>query len=155
MSAAVTTSMASTSMMPATVRWRLPTFACSRFHRRKVRVTLPSRIPSTTRSSNSTSDQRRTPVGLEPVRGEAQPGHSVARLDLLVRALVAGVLDAPLAVDLHVLVRVERRTADRDAAGTALSGQHDDVLQCPDARRGVGAGEIDLGVVALVAGEHL
>src|SRR5581483_1859613 len=110
-----TTSMLSTSMIPATVRWRLPALACRRFHRRNVRSMLPSRMPSTNRSSNSTSDQRRAPVGLEPVCCEAQARHALARLDLLVGALVAGVLDAPLAVDLHVLVGVEGGAADGDA----------------------------------------
>src|SRR5947208_3312500 len=122
MSPASTMATASTSMMPATVRWRLPAVAWRRFHRRNVTVTDPSRIPSTKRSSNSTvrsarsdqhgqistvrsarSDQRRAPVAVEPVGGEAEAGHTYARLDLLIGALVASVLDAPLAGDLDVL----------------------------------------------------
>src|SRR5205823_122505 len=69
---------------------------------------------------------------------------------LFVHPLVAGVLDAPLAADLHVLVLVERRAPHRERQ----LGEQDDVVEGPRSRRRTRSGQLDLRMMHLVTREH-
>src|SRR5262245_55280224 len=72
------------------------------------------------------------------------------RRELLVQTTIAGATDPPLAVDLHVLVLVERGAAYGDV-GLRVD---DDVVEAPDAARR-GARHVDLGLVHPMAGERV
>src|SRR4029453_17021701 len=87
------------------------------------------------------------PARRPPARREPEPGYVLARLDLFVGAQVAGAPNAPAPLLLRVLVTIEGGAADRDLP---LRLDHD-VLERPDAGRGVGSGELDLGMVDPVA----
>src|SRR5258708_40330768 len=85
-------------------------------------------------------------AGRPPRRRQTQPIDAATRLHLLEDALVAGAVDTPGPVLLHVLVVVEGAAADRQFE----VGHHDDIVERPHTVGGVRAGEIDLRVMHLV-----
>src|ERR671910_3185474 len=92
------------------------------------------------------SAQRRAAVCAPPTGGHAHVGR--AGLDLLVDPLVAGVLNAPAAVDLHIAVVVGGGAADVEAR----VGEDVEVVERPHAAGGAWPGEGDLRLVDPVAG---
>src|ERR671910_3770065 len=94
------------------------------------------------------SAQRRAAVCAPPTGGHAHVGRP--GLDLLVDPLVAGVLNAPAAVDLHVAVVVEGGAADVEPR----VGENVEVVERPHAAGGAWPGEGDLRLVDPVAGDH-